>query len=217
MHHLSDCATENFAALEYAELPRFMVKLAARPSKSARALELTILTALRTCEVIEALWSEFNPDFTVWSIPGERMKNGKPHNVPLSAPATALLRRLHAEREADCPFVFPGQRAGKPLCNVALLKVLKLMGATFVTHGFRATFKTWGEEKTGHDSKVIEKALSHTIGNNEVERKYMRGELLDKRRTLMTDWAAFATSDMPVPAAVTPEDDNIVVLKRAAA
>jgi len=94
-------------------------------------------------------------------------------------------------------FVFPGQYGGDPLCNQMLLRVLRNMGlgGKITTHGFRATFKTWAEEKTPYDSKVIEKALSHTIGDSEVERTYMRGALLEKRRALMDDWAAYCVGE----------------------
>ena len=116
-------AVKNHAALPYPELPAFMAELRERTGVSAKALEFAILTAARTSEVIGATWSEIDIKSGVWTIPAHRMKAGKEHRVPLSAPALELLKVL--PREGD--FVFMGGRAGKPLSNMALLELMRGM------------------------------------------------------------------------------------------
>jgi integrase len=117
---------EHHAALPYAELGAFMSQLRKRDGTSARALELLILTATRTSETLLAEWDEINLDQRMWFIPGSRMKAGKDHRVPLSDPALALLEQMQEHRQGK--FIFPGQQRGKPLCNMALLVLLRRMG-----------------------------------------------------------------------------------------
>jgi integrase len=181
---------QHHSAMPFAEVPRFMKKLAVRLGLAARALELTILTAARTSEVLQARWSEFDLDRGLWVIPGERMKAGKEHRVPLSEPAATLLRSLQTQGD----FVFPGLKLGKPLSNMAMEMVLRRMKIEDCTvHGFRSTFRDWCGEATQFPREIAEHALAHAVGN-EVERAYRRGDALEKRRELMSAWAAFATS-----------------------
>jgi integrase len=122
-------------ALPFAQLPAFMSGLRDRDSISARALEFTILTAARTSEVIGAKWSEFDLVSGVWTVPAERMKGGKEHQVPLSKRAIAILNDLPRERGG---YVFPGAKAKAPLSNMAMLELLKGMDSNgFTVHGFR--------------------------------------------------------------------------------
>ena len=113
--------------MAFAELPAFMAELSGRDSISARALEFTILTAARTSEVIGAKWSEIDLDAGVWTVPAERMKGGKEHQVPLSKRALAILEDLPRERGG---YVFPGARAKSPLSNMAMLELLRGMDET---------------------------------------------------------------------------------------
>jgi len=179
---------KNHPALPFLDLPAFMADLRRRGSVSARALEFTILTAARTGETIGAKTSEMDLDNAVWTVPAERMKAGKEHRVPLPPRAVEIVREL--PREAD--YAFPGGRADKPLTNMAMLELLRGMrpGSGYVPHGFRSSFRDWAAERTNHSSEVVEQALAHAI-ESRVEAAYRRGDLFEKRRRLMTDWAAY--------------------------
>jgi integrase len=176
------------AALPYGEIPAFMAELRGRKSISARCLELTILTALRTSEVIGARSGEIDFEARVWTVPGSRMKAGKEHKIPLSQRALAILEDLHDEQNE---FVFAGGRAGQPLSDAAMRKMLALMGrADLTVHGFRSSFRDWAADWTNFPSEVAEMALAHAIGDK-VEAAYRRGDLFEKRRRLMNAWADF--------------------------
>jgi integrase len=134
------------AALAYLDMPSFMSDLRSRPALAALALELAVLTATRTSEVLNARWAEFDLDGGVWTIPAARMKAKKEHRVALSSRALEILKEL-AEAQAS-EFVFPGQKQGKPLSNMAMLMLLERMGRRGATtaHGFRSTFSDWASE-----------------------------------------------------------------------
>jgi integrase len=174
-------------ALAYAEVPAFLTELRARDGVAARALEFTILTACRTSEVLKARWSEI--EGSVWTIPGERMKAGREHRVPLSNRAREILERL--PRDGD--FVFVGVQHGRALNVAAMLRALKRMGREDLTvHGFRSSFRDWAAETTSYPNHVVEMALAHTVGDK-VEAAYRRGDLFEKRRRLMDAWSRFCT------------------------
>jgi integrase len=197
---------KHHAALPYTRVGEFMADLRSRPGIAARALEFAILTASRSDEVLGAQWSEIDWATSTWSIPAERMKGRAKHCVPLSDPALAILRAMQVVGGA-AGYVFPG-RPGRQAGNMTLLWAIWRMnegrkaaglpmftdphqgGREITPHGFRSTFRDWAGERTGHAREICEKALAHTIGD-ETERSYQRGELLDKRRRLMGDWATF--------------------------
>ena len=163
-----------------------MARLRDISDNTARALELAILCASRPGEVLGARWSEIDLQMATWVIPGERMKSGREHRVPLAARTVELLANLPRVGE----YLFVGRGDGPPH-RTALLAVLQRMGlAGLSAHGFRATFRTWAEEVTQYPPHVIEQALAHQIGNA-VTRAYRRTDLLDQRRRLMQDWADF--------------------------
>ncbi len=173
-------------ALPFDQIGTFMETLRAQEGIAARALAFLILTATRTSEVIGAKWSEFDLDAKLWTVPGERMKAGKEHRVPLSPQAIAFLAKTP---RPPTGYVFPGQKAGKPLSNMAMLELLKRINRSDLTvHGFRSTFRDWASERTNYPREVCEMALAHTIGN-EAEAAYRRGDLFEKRRRLMAEWA----------------------------
>jgi integrase len=179
-------------AMPYADLPAFLVTLRARQGAAARALELLILTALRTGEVLGARWAEIDAAAALWTVPAERMKARKPHRIPLGGPALAILAALPRTSE----FVFPAERrAGKPMHSDALAETLERMGVAVTVHGFRSTFRDWAAECTSFSNEVCEAALAHTIGNS-VEAAYRRGDLLDKRRQLMAAWGTYCGGGM---------------------
>jgi integrase len=165
----------------------FLTELRAKGGTGARALELVLLTVARSGEVRGARWSEFDLDRAEWLVPGERMKAGKDHRVPLSPPAVKLLHSL--PRLTGMDLVFPSTK-GTPLSDMTLTKVMRDLGHEAVPHGFRSTFKDWAAERTSYPNEVSEMALAHTIGDK-VEAAYRRGELFDKRRRMMDDWAKF--------------------------
>ena len=182
---------KHHAALPYAELPNFILQLHAQEGIAARALEFTILTAARTGDTTGAVWDEFNASDKVWVVPAERMKAGKEHRVPLSARVLAILGDANRIRTLGGDYVFPGGKAGKPLSNMAMTEVLRRMGRDDITvHGFRSTFRDWAAERTSFPSEVVEMALAHAVGNK-VEAAYRRGDLFEKRRQLMTEWATY--------------------------
>ncbi len=192
-------------AVPYAEMPPFMGELRVKGCLSARALEFTILTAARTGEVIGARWPEIDLDGKLWTIPAERMKAGREHRIPLSDRANDILMTL--PREGD--FVFLGARAGKPLSNMAMLELVRGMRGTGATvHGFRSTFRDWAAEQTSYPNELCEVALAHAV-SDKTEAAYRRGDMMEKRRRLMADWATYCEKP---PAG----RGNIVAIREAA-
>ena len=174
-------------ALPYAEIPQFMSELRERHNVSARALEFTILSATRTNESIGARWSEIDLKEKIWTIPGERMKSKRPHRVPLSDRALAILAAV--PREGD--FVFPGGKANKPLSDMAMLELARgMIGNGYTVHGFRSSFRDWCKEQTNFPREIAELALAHVLADKS-EAAYSRGDALDKRRQLMAAWARY--------------------------
>jgi integrase len=178
------------AAMPDTEIGDFMVKLRATDDVIARALEFTIITCARTAEVLKANWSEIDFDEKLWIIPGDRMKAGKDHRVPLSARALVILKQMQKLRTGD--FVFPGRRKGTGLSPMVLLmKLQKRMNyPAYTVHGFRSTFRDWTSEHTNFSGEVAEMALAHTV-SDAVERAYRRGDLLQKRILLAEKWGEF--------------------------
>lgn len=177
---------KHFAALPYAQVPQLYAELAAKSALSAKALRFAILTAGRTGEVIGAAWHEIHGD--VWTIPKGRMKAGKAHRVPLSPPALELLGEL----ENELPHIFPALRGEGHISNMAMLKLLKSMRPGMTVHGLRSSFRDWAAEETNYQNHIVEMALAHTVGSA-VEAAYRRGDMLEKRRGLMADWAQYVT------------------------
>ncbi|HME25230.1 MAG TPA: integrase arm-type DNA-binding domain-containing protein [Acetobacteraceae bacterium] len=184
---------EHHAALPWREIGTFMATLAKEEGVSALALRFTILTAARTGEVIGARWTEIDMQAATWTVPPSRMKAAREHRVPLSDPAMKLLRaKLRTSAKAD-GFVFPGGKAGKPLSSMALLMLLRRMERGDLTaHGFRSTFRDWCAEATNYPREVAEAALAHTL-HDKTEAAYQRGDLMEKRRRLMGDWASYCS------------------------
>ena len=178
------------AALPYDDLPAFMVELRTRKSLAALALELTILSACRTSEVVKAKWPEFDLPKKVWTIPADRMKAGIEHRVPLSDRAIAVLKKVKG-LPSRAGYVYPGGKVSKPLSNMAMAAVLKRMGRDSITvHGFRSTFSDYVSEQTSFSHETREHALAHQI-SDKAEASYRRGDQFEKRRKLMEAWAAY--------------------------
>ena len=188
----------SLAAMPYGELPTFMGQLQAEAGAGARALEFAILTAARSGEVRGATWAEIDLNVAVWTIPGERMKAGKQHRVPLSPRALEILRNLHRQSDG---LVFPG-RDGAVLAYSTLTYVLRQLGHRVTVHGFRSTFRTWAAERTNFAREIAEQALAHMVGTA-VERAYKRTDMFDQRRRLMEMWAAYCSRPAVAGATVT--------------
>ena len=165
---------EHHPALPYDELQPFMGRLSTTNGIGARALEIAILTDLEK---------------RVWTVPQERMKAGIEHRIPLSDSAMKILTALHDGRISD--YVFPNLTNGKPLSNAGMSSVLKRLGRTDITvHGFRSTFRDWVAEKTNTPERIAESALAHRL-KDASEAAYQRGDLIEKRQALMTNWANY--------------------------
>jgi integrase len=179
---------EHHAALPYKQLPAFMQALSEREGVAASALAFTILTASRSGEVRGMTWGEISVRDKLWCIPKERMKSGREHRVPLSDQVLALLP--DAGDASD--LVFPAPRGGA-LSDAAMSAVLKRMNVDVTVHGFRSGFSDWVTEQTTHSPEAREMALAHAVGSA-VEAAYRRGDMFEKRRQLMSDWATYAYS-----------------------
>jgi integrase len=188
----------HLAAMPYVSVPAFMVELGQRPEMSARALEFAILCAARPGEVLGARWPEIDLAEATWTIPGERMKSGRPHRVPLSGRAVELLANLPREGA----FVFLGRRTGAQPHPMVLIALLRRMDHAVTAHGFRASFKTWASERTNYPREIIEAALAHVIGDA-AEQAYARGDMLARRRQLMESWTEYCSK---------PDDANGVIV-----
>ncbi|WP_374763259.1 tyrosine-type recombinase/integrase [Yunchengibacter salinarum] len=194
------------SALPWQRLPAFMDALHQREGMAARALAFTILTAARSGETRKAEWAEIDLKARVWTVPGERMKAGRPHRVPLSDAAVALLQSL--PRMDGNPLVFPAPRGGV-MTDMTMAAVVKRMHQTAIdaggegwtdpttgrpvtVHGFRSTFKDWARNRTSYPDEISELALAH-VNNDATRAAYARDELLAQRARLMGDWATFCT------------------------
>jgi integrase len=200
---------KHHTALPYREMPAFLVEVRKQQGIAARALEFTVLTAVRSGEALGARWSEIDLTERVWSVPAERMKGGREHRVPLSDRAVETLEEMQASRDVEGDFVFPGGQRGKPLSENAMYVRLRRMGCGDLTvHGLRSTFRDWAAEQTSYANHVVEQALAHAI-SNAVEAAYRRSDLFEHRRRLMQEWALFCAAPraegevVPIRAAVS--------------
>jgi integrase len=183
----------HFASMPFTEVPAFVAEVRECGTVSALAMEVLILCALRTSEVIGATWPEVDLDTSTWTIPADRMKGGVAFKVPLPPRAVAIFTEM---AKVKCGVhVFRGNRPDGPLSNMALECLLRRMGAKpMTTHGFRSSFRTWAAEKTDYRREVAEACLAHAIADNAVEAAYLRTTLFDSRRNLLKDWQMFITS-----------------------
>ena len=178
----------NHPALPIDQMGAFMMTLRGTDGVSARCLEFTILTAARSGESRGARWSEIDLERGIWSVPPERMKAKKEHRVPLSQAAVELLKTI--ERDAKQDLVFPSPRKGGVLSDMSMLELMRRHDLDATPHGFRSTFRDWAGEHTSYPRELAEVALAHIKGDA-TEAAYWRSDVLEKRRRMMADWAAF--------------------------
>jgi integrase len=180
-------AVVHLPALDYREVAAFMTDLRQREGVKMRALEFTILTAVRSGEALKARWAEIDLASKLWAIPGERMKGRRSFTVPLSDRTIAIVEAMAAIRQND--FLFPG-RKNRPIGELALLTALRDMGRGDVTaHGFRSTFRDWAGDH-GFPREIAEAVLAHVTGD-QTEQAYRRSDALERRRALMAAWASY--------------------------
>jgi integrase len=176
---------EHHTALPFSGMAAFIKTLMKQEGMGAQALLFLIFTAARSGEVRGATRGEIDLEKKIWSIPGQRMKAGRDHRVPLSPAAIAALPLPLLDD--PLALLFPSPKGG-PLSDMTLSAVLRRMQVNAVPHGFRSTFRDWCAECTDFPREVAEMALAHAIGDK-VEAAYRRGDLFDKRRELMVRWA----------------------------
>lgn len=219
-------ALEHHPAVDYLKAPAIIAKLRSEPETVGRlALLFTVYTAVRSGETRLATWGEIDLAAAEWTIPAARMKMKRDHVVPLTAAALAILERAKLLRHVDekgegkpDDLVFPGERKGRPMSDMTMSKAHKLAAPGTVPHGWRSTFRDWAAEATDHPADVCEAALAHLIGNA-TTRSYQRGTMLDKRRALMNDWAAYVAptlAEAAEPVAADSDADNVVSIRRRA-
>lgn len=193
-------AVEHHEAVPWRDAPACARKITGAEGEAARALLFTLLTASRTQEVLGMCFGEIDRQRKVWNIPVGRMKAKKPHAVPL----TDYVLGLVGEGEPGAlVFVSPMSKktlaraakmglavTRKPLSNAAMGKVMERLKIDATPHGWRSTFRDWAAESTSYPNELLEMALAHTI-ENKAEAAYRRGDMIDRRRPLMEDWAKY--------------------------
>jgi integrase len=201
---------EHRPSMPYGEVGAFLERLRAKPSAAADCLEFAILTACRSGEARGARWGEVDLAAAVWTVPGSRMKGGRPHRVALSSAALDVLeRRRRAHGSAPDSLVFESDvRKGAPVSDMTLSAILRRAGLPYVPHGFRSSFRMWCAERTSFPREVAEAALAHVNGDK-VEAAYQRSDFFERRRLLMQAWADFLAD----PA--VGEADNVRPIRRA--
>lgn len=194
----------NHPALHLDDAPAWFAALQAREGFGARALEFAALTATRSGEVRGAVWAEIDLGRALWTIPADRMKMSREHRVPLSPAAVALLQAMPRLEGTD--MVFPSTKGGQ-LSDMTLSATMRRMHEAeidaqrpgfidrankrpAVPHGLRSTFRDWVAERTHFPGEMAEVALAHKI-SSAVEAAYRRGDMIEKRRRMMADWADF--------------------------
>lgn len=183
-----DVVVKHHTAMHYDDVPALMKTLRTVDAMSAKSLRFLILTAARTGEVINAVWSEIDWDNKLWVIPAARMKMKREHRVPLNAEAFAIIKELYEVRRSD--LIFNGQSVGKPQSNMAMAVLLRRLNIDVTVHGFRSSFRDWAGDKTNFDRDMIELSLAHKVVND-VELSYRRSDAIEKRSVIMGKWHFF--------------------------
>lgn len=206
-------------SLPYDQVAEFVHHLRQKDGISPKALEFAILTACRSGEIFGATWQEIDFESKVWIIPKERMKADKEHRVPLSQEAITLLKSIKSYTQPQ-DFIFPAPRGGGMLSDMSLTALIKRMheqkikenglgyidpkqNRVITTHGFRSTFRDWSADKTDYPREVCEHVLAHKLPD-EVEAAYLRGAYLEKRKSLMADWAEFCENKYTIKVTLLP-------------
>lgn len=186
----------HYAAITSKELPEFLQKLNLNEARlfkqTLHAIKLLMLTFVRTTELIEAKWPEFDLENKIWTIPAERMKAKVEHQVPLSKQVLNILadlKKMYPNREYILPSVV---RSNKPISNGTILKALGSMGyeRKMTGHGFRSLAMSTIKENFDYRHEVIDRQLAHQPPNK-IDKAYDRAFFLPQRITMMQDWADY--------------------------
>jgi integrase len=189
-------------SMHYRQVPGFVAQLPPQPGMSSRAMEFLILTACRSSEIREAVWAEFDFIGNIWTIPAARMKARVQHTVPLTPRMLAILNAL-APAGARTGLVFPGNKPGRPLSNMAFKALMNRMGVANVTsHGFRSSFRNWAGDEYRAMEEVAEAALAHSFGSK-VRNAYRGDPAFDSRIQMMLAWDRYCAG----------AQDNVVRLR----
>jgi integrase len=184
--------TRHHPAMPYGDMRVFVAKLSHADGVAPRALAYLILCAGRADEIISMTWDEVDLGKATWTVPGERMKMGREHLVPLSEAAMAILRRQE-EARGKSKYVFPGAKPAMPLSTGALAMTMERLGeGRYTVHGFRSSFRSWCADK-GVAFEVAESALAHT--SSSVVAAYQRSAMLERRRPVMQAWANYLSEE----------------------
>jgi integrase len=192
---LAPVKSKNFASVtdpvRVGELMRAIHGYSGHPV-TALALKLAPLVFVRPGELRAAEWPEFDLENAEWRIPGDRMKMGEPHLVPLSRQALAILRELKPLARGG-KYLFPSLRTrDRPMSDNTINAALRRMGYTSeeqTGHGFRSMASTLLNEQ-GFPPDVIELQLAHTE-RNKVRAAYNKAQRLPERRKMMQAWADY--------------------------
>ncbi|MDP3264219.1 MAG: tyrosine-type recombinase/integrase [Tabrizicola sp.] len=194
---------EHHPAVPVDEMPRWWDHLVRVRGMAPQALKMVTLTWCRSKEVRGMTWGEVDLTAGMWVIPADRMKAKREHRVPLVPDAVALLKKIP---RTSSPFVFHAVRGGA-LSDMALSMSMRRLhevaeadkspggyfdaqsGRPAVPHGLRSTARSWAAER-GYDYDMAELQLAHDVGSK-VERAYQRGDMIERRRAMLADWAAF--------------------------
>ncbi len=185
--------SSHYPFLNAPELPAFFEALSRYSGSElvVLAARLLIITGLRTGELRGATWQEIDVDAAVWEIPAERMKMRRPHIVPLSLQAQAIIMRIR-EMTGRYPYIFPGRNdPRKTMSEASINQVFKRIGyAGRVTgHGFRHTMSTILHEQ-GYNTAWIETQLAH-VDKNSIRGTYNHAQYLDGRREMLQWYADY--------------------------
>jgi integrase len=192
---------QHHQALHYREVPQALetVRQSTADTVTKLAFEFLVLTAARSGEVRLATWDEIDWVERKWTVPAERMKARREHQVPLASRSIEVLRQAEEFADGSSDLVFPGLR-GKPLSDMVFTAMLRRLDIPAVAHGFRSSFQDWCMECTDARSEVSEAALAHNLGNP-TEQAYARTDLFEPRQKLMEMWADFVGTSSVLPVA----------------
>ena len=195
---------QHFRAMEFRDLPAFMVELCQIDTVGAAALRFLILTAARAGEVLGAQWPEINWTEKTWTVPAIRAKTNRNHIIPLSTGALAALCEVQPLRGVSNDFVFPGHKGGGLWPMTLLFLLQRRMNRAVTAHGFRSTFRDWCGDEGDVPRELAEASLAHAI-KDQVERAYRRKSAVERRRTVMQCWCDYCLPPAP-PEVVNTEE-----------
>jgi integrase len=187
---------KHFRAMEFRDVPAFMVELRQISTVSAMALRFLILSAARTGEVLGARWSKIDSTEKTWTVPAVRAKTNRNHVVPLSTGALAVLQGMKPLQSSADDFIFPGRNGAGQSCMTLLALLQRRMKRAVTAHGFRSAFRDWCGDEGDVPRELAEASLAHVV-KDATERAYRRKTAVEKRRRVMQAWCDFILPPTP--------------------